>query len=69
MRAFVNFLLTHSWLADDGLVTAFYSRQLMCRTPAAQTEFMLPDLRPLPSVLSLGALSLSGEAGSAVDVA
>ena len=28
-------------------------------TPAAMHEFVLPDLRPLPSVLSLGALSVS----------
>ena len=58
VRPFVDFLSAHEWLANDGLVTAFYSRKLMCQTPEAMDEFRLPDLRPLPSVLSLGPLSI-----------
>ena len=30
------------------------SEELMCHTPQACDEFVLPDLRPLPSVLSMG---------------
>ena len=59
VQGFVNFLLTHSWLADDALVTEFYSKKRMCQTPEAVYEFVLPDLRPLPSILSLGPLAVS----------
>lgn len=59
VRPFLTFLFTFEWLANEALVTSFYSKQLICQTPAAMQEFMLPDLRPLPSVLSLGALSVS----------
>ena len=58
VRPFLAFLFTFEWLANEALVTSFYSKKLMCQTPAAMQEFMLPDLRPLPSVLSLGALSV-----------
>ena len=58
VRDFVNFLFTHDWLANDGLIREFYSKKLICETPDALTAFMLPDLRPLPSILSLGALSV-----------
>ena len=49
VRPFVNFLLTHPWLANDGLITSFYSKQLICRTPNAQTEFVLPDELGFPT--------------------
>ena len=58
VRPFVTFLFTHEWLANEALVTTFYSKKLMCQTPEAMQEFRLPDLRPLPSVLSLGSLSV-----------
>ena len=52
VRSFVRFLFDHTWLADASLIVEYYSQKLICNTPEAQTQFVPPDKKPLPSVLS-----------------
>jgi hypothetical protein len=52
LQEFVQFLFDHTWIADSGLIVEYYSQKLICNTPEAQAQFILPDKKPLPSVLS-----------------
>jgi len=44
----LKFWKAHPWLLNDQLFTQYYSQKLILHTPASMTEFMLPDLKPLP---------------------
>ncbi|KXZ55875.1 hypothetical protein GPECTOR_2g1426 [Gonium pectorale] len=55
---FKLFLLMNPQLSNGGLFLHYYSKQLMLQTPEARTCVVLPDKRPLPSILTdLSALS------------
>eukprot|EP00741_Cyanophora_paradoxa_P008944 tig00000142_g8657.t1 len=58
MAAFRRFLVANRFLADDGLPVSFYSHELIFRDPRSPAEFVLPDLRPLPSILSFSRKTL-----------
>lgn len=49
---FKTFLLMNPQLVNGGLFLHFYSKKLMLQTADARTAVVLPDLKPLPSLLS-----------------
>ncbi len=49
---FHTFLLLNPQLSDSGLFLHYYSQQRMLQTAGARTEVLLPDLRPLPSIVA-----------------
>eukprot|EP00286_Rhodomonas_abbreviata_P025296 CAMPEP_0181294310 /NCGR_PEP_ID=MMETSP1101-20121128/3528_1 /TAXON_ID=46948 /ORGANISM="Rhodomonas abbreviata, Strain Caron Lab Isolate" /LENGTH=520 /DNA_ID=CAMNT_0023398951 /DNA_START=105 /DNA_END=1667 /DNA_ORIENTATION=+ len=49
---FKTFLLVNPQLCNGGMFLHFYSRKLMLQTSDARTQVLLPDVRPLPSLLS-----------------
>jgi hypothetical protein len=51
---FKVFLLMNPQLANGGLFLHYYSKQRMLLDAEARSSVLLPDIRPLPSLLSLG---------------
>lgn len=49
---FKEFLLRNPQLANGGLFLHYYSKELMLKTADSRLQVMLPDKRPLPSILS-----------------
>uniref|UniRef100_A0A7R9VZ73 Uncharacterized protein n=1 Tax=Chlamydomonas euryale TaxID=1486919 RepID=A0A7R9VZ73_9CHLO len=49
---FRTFLLLNPQLADGGLFLRYYSKARMLHDPEARTQVVLPDVKPLPSILS-----------------
>jgi ADP-ribosylation factor 1/2 len=49
---FKTFLLLNPQLCNGGMFLHYYTKKLMLMTPDARTQVVLPDLRPLPSLLS-----------------
>eukprot|EP00743_Colponemidia_sp_Colp-15_P002732 GILK01002959.1.p1 GENE.GILK01002959.1~~GILK01002959.1.p1 ORF type:complete len:391 (-),score=59.54 GILK01002959.1:179-1351(-) len=49
---FRHFVEGNSFVLNEDLVMDYYSIKLIFHQPASATEFVLPDLKPLPSVLS-----------------
>lgn len=49
---FKTFLLLNPQLANGGLFLHYYSKKLMLQTAASRMEVMLPDIRPLPSIIT-----------------
>ena len=49
---FRTFLLLNPQLANGGLFLHYYSKKLMLQTASSRTEVALPDLRPLPSLIT-----------------
>mmetsp|Transcript_10493 Transcript_10493/g.34463 ORF Transcript_10493/g.34463 Transcript_10493/m.34463 type:complete len:519 (-) Transcript_10493:54-1610(-) len=49
---FKKFLLLNPQLSNGGLFLHYYSKRLMLQTPDSRTQVVLPDVRPLPSLLS-----------------
>ena len=49
---FKKFLLLNPQLANGGLFLHYYSKKLMLNTAASRTSVVLPDLRPLPSLVT-----------------
>jgi len=49
---FKGFLLLNPQLSNGGLFLHYYSKKLMLLSPESRTSVVLPDLRPLPSLLS-----------------
>lgn len=50
--SFRAFLIANPYLADSGLFLRHYSRARMLHDPAARTALLLPDLQPLPSLVT-----------------
>ncbi|KAG2428771.1 hypothetical protein HXX76_011472 [Chlamydomonas incerta] len=50
--SFRAFLIANPHLADGGLFLHHYSRARMLQDPAARTSVLLPDLQPLPSLVT-----------------
>ena len=50
--SFKAFLLLNPQLVNGGLFLHYYSKKLMLQTADARTQVLLPDVRPLPSLLS-----------------
>lgn len=48
---FKQFLLLNPQLANGGLFLHYYSKELMLKTAESRLQVMLPDKRPLPSIL------------------
>jgi hypothetical protein len=48
---FKEFLQSNPWLADGGLFLQYYSKELMLLDPLSRTQVMLPDIKPLPSIV------------------
>eukprot|EP01012_Entosiphon_sulcatum_P062043 TRINITY_DN8814_c0_g1_i2.p1 TRINITY_DN8814_c0_g1~~TRINITY_DN8814_c0_g1_i2.p1 ORF type:complete len:350 (+),score=48.71 TRINITY_DN8814_c0_g1_i2:162-1211(+) len=46
------FIARHAFLANERLITEYYTPELILYNPASRTEFMLPDLKQLPSILN-----------------
>eukprot|EP00300_Choanocystis_sp_HF-7_P003656 c12787_g1_i1.p1 GENE.c12787_g1_i1~~c12787_g1_i1.p1 ORF type:complete len:221 (+),score=58.49 c12787_g1_i1:109-771(+) len=59
-NTFKTFLLLNPQLSNGGMFLAFYSKKLMLNTAASRTEVALPDIKPLPSILSPIAQSSEG---------
>jgi len=49
---FKSFLLLNPQLANGGLFLHCYSKKLMLQTADSRMEVMLPDIRPLPSMIT-----------------
>lgn len=49
---FKTFLLLNPQLANGGLFLHYYSKKLMLQTAESRMEVMLPDIRPLPSLIT-----------------
>jgi hypothetical protein len=49
---FKKFLLLNPQLSNGGLFLHYYSKKLMLNTAASRTSVVLPDLRPLPSLVT-----------------
>jgi small GTP-binding protein len=49
---FKLFLLLNPHLVNGGLFLDYYTKELMLMNPDARKEVMLPDIKPLPSILS-----------------
>ena len=56
---FHHFLLHNPHVADDGLWADYYSKDVMMN-PKAKTEMVLPDKRPLPSLVVRDAIAIEG---------
>ncbi|GFR46884.1 hypothetical protein Agub_g8525 [Astrephomene gubernaculifera] len=56
------FLLLNPQLSNGGLFLHYYTKKLMLLTPESRTTVMLPDKRPLPSIITdLSALSIKDQ--------
>ena len=51
MNDFKGFLVLNPQLSDGGLFLEYYSKDLMMNTAKSRTEVVLPDKKPLPSVI------------------
>lgn len=51
-RDLLAFWRAHPWLLNDQLFTQYYSPKLVLHTPQSLQEFMLPDVKPLPSIVA-----------------
>ncbi len=49
---FRTFLLLNPQLCNGGMFLHYYSKKLMLHTPEARVKVLLPDKRPLPSLIS-----------------
>lgn len=49
---FAAFLLTHVQLCEGGLFLNYFSKSLMLESEVARNQVVLPDLKPLPSLIS-----------------
>lgn len=50
--AFKFFLLLNPHLVNGGMYLDYYSKDLMLMNPEARVKVMLPDIKPLPSIVS-----------------
>lgn len=48
---FDEFLTRSPWLLDSNLVVEYYTKETLFHTPKSMTEFVLPDVKPLPSII------------------
>ncbi|KAI9014114.1 ADP-ribosylation factor, partial [Hyaloraphidium curvatum] len=48
---FPGFLAANPQLSDGGIYLRYYSKQLMLHTPESRERMVLPDLKPLPSII------------------
>lgn len=67
-ESFHVFLLMNPQLANSGLFLFYYSKQLMLLNPAARKEVVLPDIKPLPSIV-VGASKPSPQVSQTLSVA
>jgi len=49
---FVGFLLMNPQLSNGGMFLEFYNKDTMLNNPTARKEVVLPDKKPLPSIIS-----------------
>jgi len=49
---FKVFLLMNPQLSNGGLFLHYYSKNVMLKSPDSRTQVVLPDVRPLPSIVS-----------------
>jgi hypothetical protein len=56
-NTFKTFLLMNPQLVNGGLFLHFYSKRLMLLSAEARSSVLLPDIRPLPSIISNGHMS------------
>jgi len=47
-----DFLFMNPRLADGGLYLEYYSKKIMLLTPESRTQVVLPDIKPLPSLIN-----------------
>jgi len=67
--AFVDFVLRFPFLANEYLFLQYYTTQTIFHVPQSQSEFVLPDIKPLPSVLSYGSSSSTAATAAKADPA
>lgn len=60
LNTFKTFLFMNPQLANGGMFLHYYSKKRMLLDPEARTTVLLPDLRPLPSLLQGESTATSG---------
>lgn len=55
---FEDFLLKNPQLMDGGLFLQYYKKETLLNNPIARKEFVLPDVKPLPSFVPITSLSI-----------
>lgn len=65
-KDFNTFLLLNPQLANGGLFLHYYSKKLMLQTADSRLQVVLPDIRPLPSLVT-DVETLSNDGGGEVD--
>jgi len=51
LEEFIQFIDKHTFLLNDQLHTQYYSQKLVLHDPTAFTSFVLPDIKPLPTII------------------
>jgi len=51
LEEFIQFIDKHTFLLNDQLHTQYYSQKLVLHDPTAFTSFVLPDKKPLPTII------------------
>lgn len=51
LEEFIEFIDKHTFLLNDQLYTQYYSQKLVLHDPTAFTSFVLPDIKPLPTII------------------
>mmetsp|Transcript_29183 Transcript_29183/g.47120 ORF Transcript_29183/g.47120 Transcript_29183/m.47120 type:complete len:334 (+) Transcript_29183:376-1377(+) len=64
VEAFETFVLSNLFLLNEDLVTDFYSINAIFHKPESLAEFVLPDKKPLPSILSFSRDNISSTSKS-----
>jgi len=63
--AFVDFVVRFPFLANEYLFLQYYKADTIFHVPHSMSEFVLPDIKPLPSVLSYGPSATSAATAAA----
>jgi small GTP-binding protein len=63
-QSFKVFLLMNPQLSNGGMFLHYYSKKRMLMDPVARTEVVLPDIRPLPSIIPPASATANKSSGS-----